>query len=315
MLEFAVLSIITLPMPSDILLYYRYTEIQKPEDVRAQQRALCERLGLLGRIIVAHEGINGTVEGTPEACDAYIKELHANPLFVGMPFKRSGGTGVAFPKLSVKVRPELVSAHFGEEDVNPNIVTGKYLSAEELHEWIHSSREFYIVDMRNDYEHKVGFFKDSVLPPLKNFRDLPKVLPHLAHLKNKTVVTVCTGGVRCEKASGFLLTHGFKDVYQLKDGIHTYMEKYPNEDFLGKLYVFDGRVTMGFNVDAPEHVVVSTCDKCGISSDHYVDCSYIHCTNIRHFVCCESCLDSEGRAFCNDECKEKANQKTNAAFV
>ena len=168
-----------------------------------------------GRIIIAAEGLNGTVEGLLEHTQQYVEEMRKDLRFADMNFKRSPGTGQAFPKLSVKARSEIVSAHLGDEDVNPNEMTGKYLSAEELYNWIHSDKEFYIVDMRNDYEHSVGFFRNSILPPLKNFRDLPKILPSLTHLKNKTVVTVCTGGVRCEKASGFLVKHGFTDVYQL----------------------------------------------------------------------------------------------------
>src|SRR6185369_5737909 len=116
----------------------------------------------------------------------------------------------------------------------PNKLTGKRLKPEELHDWINSDKEFYIVDMRNGYEHLAGYFKGSILPAMDNFRDLPAFLKQIEHLKNKTVLTVCTGGVRCEKASGYLLANGFSDVYQLDGGIVTYMESYPNEDFLGK---------------------------------------------------------------------------------
>jgi UPF0176 protein len=125
----------------------------------------------------------------------------------------------------------------------------------------------------------------------------------IAHLRDKTVVTVCTGGIRCEKASGFLKRNGFNDVYQLYGGIHTYMEKYPNQHFKGKLYVFDNRITMGFNLESSEHEVISVCEKCGKSSDNYVDCAYYHCQSThRHFICCPQCLDEHGRAFCSEKC-------------
>lgn len=290
-------------MKTQILLYYKYTAIADPKAEKDTQVELCKTLNLKGRIIVSHEGINGTVEGEAESCAEYMKTMLARPGFSDIDFKKSEGTGIAFPRLSVKVRSEIVSASFGAEDINPAQFTAPYITAEKLHEWIHSDKEFYIVDMRNDYEHKVGFFKDSVLPPLKNFRDLPKVLPQLEHLKNKTVVTVCTGGVRCEKASGFLLNHGFKEVYQLQNGIVTYMEKYPNEDFLGKLYVFDGRVTMGFNTDAPNHVVVGKCERCGKPSDNYVDCGYLYCKGNRHFICCNNCLSKNGKAYSSRWCQ------------
>jgi UPF0176 protein len=284
----------------EILLYYKYINIPDPDQFCAEQKMLCQKLGLKGRIIITSEGINGTVEGLKENTHRYVDEMLKDRRFKNMNFKRSKGTGNAFPKLSVKSRTEIVSAHLGDDDVNPNITTGKYLSAEDLHSWIYSDKEFYIVDMRNEYEHSVGFFRNSVLPPLKNFRDLPKILPELEHLKNKTVVTVCTGGVRCEKASGFLVKHGFQDVYQLHNGIVSYMEKYPNEDFLGKLYVFDGRVTMGFNSPDKPAVVVGKCKKCGASSEHFVNCAEPSCHD--HFICCEKCLDKKGEAFCNWKC-------------
>lgn len=287
-------------MPYEILLYYRYTAISDPKGFAVAERARCERLNLKGRIIVGKEGLNGTVEGTAENTQKYIDELSAIPNFAETHFKRSAGTGNAFPRLSIKVREEIVSGHLGPHDVNPGEITGKYIYAEQLHDWISSGKEFYIVDMRNNYEHKIGFFKNSILPPLKNFRDLPKVLPILKHLKNKTIVTVCTGGVRCEKASGFLVKNGFTDVYQLYGGIVTYMEKYPEKNFKGKLYVFDGRITMGFNNPNIPHEIVGKCDKCGVPSERYVNCSLKSCN--AHFICCESCSEKTGEVFCTKKC-------------
>ena len=184
-----------------------------------------------------------------EDTESYLEEFLKDKRFEGTHIKRGETSGDSFPKLSIKVRDELVASGLGEVKKFAD-----YVYPEELHEWISSGKRFFIVDMRNDYEHKVGYFKDSILAPFQNFRDLPKVIPILEPLKDETIVTVCTGGVRCEKASGFLLSEGFNKVYQLFGGIVTYMEKYPNEDFLGKLYVFDGRIVMGFNTDDPKHV-------------------------------------------------------------
>lgn len=271
-----------------------------------EQRRLCKKLGLTGRIIIAPEGINGTVEGPLKNTEEYINAISKDKRFKDIDWKKSEGTGDSFPKLSIKVRNEIVSLHLGEKDFNPNKLTGKYLTAEELHEWFESKKEFYIVDMRNDYEHKSGFFEGSILPPLENFRDLPKVLPKLKHLKNKTVLTVCTGGVRCEKASGFLLENGFKDVYQLKNGIVTYMEKYPNENFKGKLYVFDGRVTMGFNTNDKLHEIVGRCENCGNPSEHYINCSTVGCH--RHFIMCENCVGN-GITTCPKGCEMRRKKQ------
>ena len=193
-------------MKYQILLYYKYTHVDDPQALLLSQRELCEKLGLTGRIIVSHEGINGTVEGTIENTEAYITEFTADNRFADIHWKRSDGTGNAFPKLSIKVRSELVSGHLGERDVNPAIITGKYLTPEALHQWFEEGREFYIVDMRNDYEHRVGHFADSIMPALKNFRDLPEILPSIAHLRDKPVLTVCTGGVPIARWYCFL--HG-----------------------------------------------------------------------------------------------------------
>ncbi len=284
-----------------VLLYYKYVQIENPEEVRDEQRKLCEELGMKGRIIIATEGINGTVEGTIDACEKYMQAMYDSKYFKDIIFKKSPGTGDAFPKLSVKVRPEIVTIKI--PGLDPNQVTGKYLSADELHLWYEEGKEFYIVDMRNDYEYISGFFEGFIPSGIHNFYDLPQVLPKLEHLKNKTVVTVCTGGIRCEKASGFLVANGFKDVYQLKDGIQTYMEKYPNKHFKGKLYVFDNRLTLAFNAEDPEHEVVGKCMHCGVSCDRYVNCAYDMCHY--HYISCDKCLDQEtGLAFCKEDCKE-----------
>jgi UPF0176 protein len=285
----------------EVLLYYKYVKIDLPEAFRDFQRELCEKLGLKGRIIVASEGINGTVEGLVSNTQKYIDEMQKDVQFQDMKFKRSSGNGNSFPKLSVKVRPEIVASRLS---VDPNKTTGKYLSAEQLHQWFEDKKEFYIVDMRNDYEHVSGQFEGSILADIHNFYDLPKVVEQLKDLKGKTILTVCTGGVRCEKASGFLVENGFEDVYQLKDGIVTYMEKYPNEHFLGKLYVFDNRLTIGFNTDSPDHKVIGNCMHCGSNVDTYVNCAYDICH--LHYICCNNCKDHEtGLAFCKAECKRK----------
>lgn len=284
-----------------VLLFYKYVSIEDPVELKIQQKKLCQDLGLKGRIIVANEGINGTLEGTVENTEKYISELQKDSRFKDINFKKSVGTGDAFPKLSVKDRPEIVAARL--VDINPNEVTGKYLDSDELYEWFKSGKEFYTVDMRNDYEYISGYFENSIVSGLHNFYDLPTVLPKLEKLKNKTIVTVCTGGVRCEKASGYLVLNGFKDVYQLRDGIQTFMEKYPNTYFKGKLYVFDNRLTVGFNTDDPNHEIVGTCFHCNKPSDNYVNCEYDMCHY--HYICCDDCKDPQiNLAFCKKECKE-----------
>lgn len=289
-----------------ILLFYKYVHIDNPEEVRDWQRDICQKLGLKGRLIVAHEGINVTLEGTTENVQAYIDELEKDSRFLGIHFKKSVGTGNAFPKLSVKVRKEIVSLHL-EDDIDPNQITGKHLTPEELKQWYESGKEFYVIDMRNDYEFKVGRFKDSVLMPIQNFRDIPSALSYIEHLKDKTVLPVCTGGVRCEKASGLLVREGFKDVYQLYGGIVNYMEKFPAQEFKGTLYVFDKRITMDFDPE-DKHEVVGTCDKCGASTEAFANCRNKQCN--KHILCCGDCRMEDGTAFCSEECEQKVLAKT-----
>lgn len=290
-----------------IILFYKYIEIENPQELKDSQKALCEKLELKGRMIIAKEGINATLEGTEENISEYMEELKKDPRFSNSHFKISDGTGLAFPKLSIKVRNEIVSLGLGEEDFNPSQTTGKYLTAEELHNWFRSGREFYIVDMRNDYELVVGQFENSINLEMENFRDLPKALPKIESLKYKTIVSVCTGGVRCEKASGFLVKNGFKDVYQLLDGIVTYMEKYPGEDFKGSLYVFDNRIVMGFNTD-PNREILGKCASCGKPSENYINCKDDFCH--RHFICCKECLDQDSKKLCPMGCRKYRKDET-----
>lgn len=285
-----------------IILFYKYITIADPEKLMQKQKLLCQRLGIKGRMLIAKEGINGTFEGTDENIEVYLHDLLSHPDFADIHIKKSKGTGSAFPKLSIKVRSEIVATHLEERDIDPNKVTGKYLTSEELHEWFKSGKEFYIVDMRNDYEQSVGVFKNSLNSGMGNFRDLPKVLDSLEHLKNKTILTVCTGGVRCEKASGFLVTNGFEDVYQLYGGIVTYMEKYPGEDFLGSLYVFDNRLVMGFNMDDPNREVIGKCIVCKEPSENFINCKDGFCH--RHFIVCERCLNGEDAILCPMGCRD-----------
>ncbi len=270
-----------------ILLFYFYTDISHPHGLRDQMELVCSGLGLTGRFIISKEGINATLEGLNKRVEKFVKILKSDPRFAQTHFKISDGDGKAFPKLNVKLRDEIVSGHLADEDVDPNQITGKYIYADQLHQWYEEGKEFYVVDMRNDYEQKSGYFKDSILSNFANFRDLPEILEELKDLKDKTIVTVCTGGVRCEKASGFLVDNGFNDVYQLYGGIVTYMEAYPNQNFLGKLYVFDGRITMGFNTEDEDHVIVGKCEVCDKECDDYVNCDNLSCN--RHFIACEEC--------------------------
>jgi len=283
-------------MKHQVLLFYKYVTVEDPQALRAWVLKRAKELDLTGRVIIAEEGINGTLEGTLENTDLFGQEIVGNPLFSDMQIKTSTGDGATFPKLSVKVRDEIVGTQFDKAKVDPRKKTAPRLSPDELREWYENQKDFVIIDMRNDYEYRSGHFKDSINPELENSRDLPKALPKLEAFKEKTVLTVCTGGVRCEKMSALLLAEGFKDVYQLDNGIHGYMEKYPGKDFLGALYTFDQRLTMDFGGDRE---VIGRCRLCEAKTEEYVNCADDTCH--LHFLACLDCQEESG-ALCSPAC-------------
>lgn len=288
-----------------VLLFYKYVTIEDPKAVMDSVRALAKEHNLLGRVLVAEEGINGTLEGLTADTEAFAVELVKDPRFGDMNIKRSEGTGASFSKLYVKVRDEIVGTRF-PKNIDPRVRTAPHLAAETLREWYEKGEDFVVVDMRNDYEYQSGHFRGSVNPGMENSRDLPKVMPALEPLKPKKVVTVCTGGVRCEKMSAFLLEHGFEDVYQLENGMHAYMEKFPGKDFQGTLYTFDKRLTMDFGGDRE---VVGRCKLCGDSTEKYVNCANNDCH--LHFLACESCQKEEG-THCSVACAEHVAAHTHS---
>lgn len=280
-----------------ILLYYKYVEIQYPEAIKKWQLSLCQNLGLTGRILLAHEGINGTVAGSDEATDAYIAAMNEHPLFGNIDFKTAQGDQQAFPKLKISVKNEIV--HLG---VDPKAVTvkdgGKHLTPDEIHELL-SNRpdDLILLDVRNNYETSVGAFENSVKPDIRYFRQLPEYLDqNLDQFKDKTVLMTCTGGVRCERATAYLAQKKVsKEILQMDGGIHRYIEKYPQGFFRGKNYVFDKRITVKVNDD-----VLGNCYICKKSCDEYINCLNVLCN--RHFTCCETCLSAFNKT-CSQPCQ------------
>lgn len=285
-------------MNFQVLLYYKYVGITDPEALRITQKELCESLNLKGRIILAHEGINGTVGGTIEATEGYIQAMQADPRFTDIHWKKSFAPEDTFPRLSIKVRPEIVTTKITDVELDPTKETATHLKPEELHAWYREGKKFKVIDMRNSYEIGIGTFKDSVDPETMNFRDLPKSLEKLKVHKDETVLTVCTGGVRCEKASQYLKTQGFKDVYQLDGGIVSYMEKYPGKDFEGTLYVFDKRKKMDF-CKPGEREVIGKCSICLGTTERVENCADDECH--LQFICCDECITKyDGMVYCKE---------------
>ena len=289
--------------PYEVLLYYRYFSIEEPHKYVIEHRSLCEDLGLLGRILVAREGINGTVSGLREQTQAYQESLRAKPGTGDMDFKIDPADGHVFKKLSIKARDEIVTLGLSPtEDIDPNETTGKYLPPKEFYEAMQDPNAV-IVDARNAYESQLGKFRNAICPDVDSFRDLPQwIRDHRAELEGKRILTYCTGGIRCEKFSGFLLNEGFEDVSQLHGGIVTYGRdpETQGRDFEGQCYVFDQRISVPVNTANPS--VIAHCRHCEVPIERYRNCGYTPC-NLQ-FFCCPECEESCGR-FCSEACRER----------
>jgi len=286
------------------LLYYCYSTIADGEQFAADHLKFCKGLGLAGRIIVADEGLNGTVSGSPEACKVYMEAVHADPRFAATEFKIDEVDEPSFVKMHVRYKSEIV--HSGLRDphmINPQVRTGKHLEPKEFLA-MKDQEDVVILDVRSNYEHNLGKFKNAVTLDIENFRDFPAMINELAQYKDKKVLTYCTGGIKCEKASALLLHEGFKDVYQLHGGIIKYGKEAGGEDFEGKCYVFDNRLSVDVNSVNP--VVISTCLNCGKTTPKMINCANPECNE--HFTQCDECGEKmEG--CCSDTCKEHPRKR------
>lgn len=201
--------------PFRVLLYYKYTNIEDPVAFSQEHLANCKRIGIKGRILVGKEGINGTVSGTVEQTEAYKDYVHSLPGFEDLWFKEDEEDIMAFKKIFVRPREEIVSLDL-EEDINPLETTGEYLDPKAFKEALLDD-DTIVLDTRNDYEYDLGHFRGAVRPDIRNFRELPQwVIDNKEKFMEKRVVVYCTGGIRCEKFSGWLVREGFKDVGQLR---------------------------------------------------------------------------------------------------
>lgn len=278
-----------------ILLYYKYTRIENPQDFAKAHLEFCKNLGLNGRIIVAGEGINGTVAGTAEQTEAYKAHLLGDTRFSGIEFKTEYWDKNPFKKMHCRAKDEIV--HLGAPDLNPNELTGTYLEPQEFLEMMENDPDVVILDTRNNYESEIGRFKNAITPDIDNFRDFPEYVKSIENLKDKKILAYCTGGIRCEKATGVLLKAGFKHVYQLHGGIITYGQKTGGKNWEGKCYVFDGRISVPVNQF--ENTVISTCRYCKNPSDRYINCTNAACN--KQIIVCETC-EPEHNGACSDDC-------------
>ena len=288
-----------------ILLHYTFTPIADPEAVRLWQKTLCERQDLKGRIIISKHGINGTVGGSVDDLKAYVKETKSYPGFKNMAFKWSDGERDHFPRLSVKVRDEIVAFGAGSElvvDDSGVVNGGTHLTPEQVHELVRTHGEDVVFfDGRNSYEAAVGKFKNAVVPETRTSRDFIAELESGKYddIKDKPIVTYCTGGIRCEILSSLMKNRGFNDVYQIDGGIVKYGETYGDDGLWeGSLYVFDDRMGVKFSENAKD---IGECIHCGAKTSNYENCARKSCNDL--VLICETCIQDDAKLYHSDACR------------
>jgi UPF0176 protein len=286
------------------LLYYCYSTIENAEQFAADHLNFCKSLDLVGRIIVADEGLNGTVSGTVESCATYMEAIHNDPRFASTEFKIDEVEEPSFIKMHCRYKSEIVYSGLRDPNIiDPRKKTGVHLEPKEFLE-MKDRDDVVILDVRSNYEHSLGRFKNAVTLDIENFRDFPAKINELAQYKDKKILTYCTGGIKCEKASALLLHEGFKEVYQLHGGIIKYGKEAEGKDFEGQCYVFDNRVAVEVNRVNPK--VIATCYNCGKTTAKMINCANPECNE--HFTQCDDCgweLDGACSIACKDHPRKR----------
>lgn len=278
-----------------IILYYKFVPVPDPESVKFWQRNLCERLNLKGRIIVSEAGINGTIGGDMEDVKEYVKEMNLHPLFKKIAYKWSEGERDHFPRLSVKVRKELVTLAPDEEFDVFNSTKG--LSPKQWHEYIENNPDVLILDARNNYESDIGAFKGKnvVKPNIDSFREIKETLKELP--KDKPVLTYCTGDIRCEYLSAYMNHKGFDEVYHLDGGIVKYGQQFGDKGhWEGKCFVFDDRMNIGFSEESKD---LGSCTNCKEDTSRHINCANKQCNKLILM-----CGDCNKMTVCGVDCKK-----------
>lgn len=277
-----------------IILYYKFMPIADPTVTMLWQRELCDKLDLKGRILISPHGINGTLGGSVDSLKAYKRAMNDTDKFKNIVYKWSDGGQEHFPKLKVKVKPEIVAFEAADELVvsERGIENGgKHLKPAALHKLMQErGDEVIFYDGRNMYEAQIGRFKNTIVPNITTSREFINDIEtgEISKYKDRPIVTYCTGGIRCEILSVLMRNRGYKEVYQLDGGIVKYGEKYGDEGYWeGKLFVFDNRMQMGFSDKAKD---IAACELCGAKTSNQVNS-----TNIRRklHVVCEDCVQKE----------------------
>lgn len=242
-----------------VTAFYKFVTIEDPAAFRPAVREVCARNGIVGTVLLASEGINGTVAGPAEGIAAFLAFLRSDPRFAGLVSKESYALEQPFRRMKVRLKREIVT--LGQPDADPNKQVGAYVEPKDWNALI-ARDDVILVDTRNDYEVKIGTFEGALDPKTRTFREFPAyVRDNLDAARHKHVAMFCTGGIRCEKATAYMLAQGFQEVYHLKGGILKYLEDVPPEQsqWRGECFVFDERVALGHGVELGTHVMCPCC--------------------------------------------------------
>ena len=281
------------------LSFYKYVNINKPEELRVSLFHQWEELGVLGRTYLASEGINAQISIPEHNLNKFKEQLYNVSYFKNVPFKIAvDHQNFSFYKLTIKVKKQIVADGLSVGDYDVTNV-GKHLSSKEWNEAMNDGA--IVVDMRNHYESEIGHFKNAILPDSETFREeLPMVKSMLKGKEDENILLYCTGGIRCEKASAYLKNEGFNSVNQLYGGIINYFHEVKEgsleNKFLGKNFVFDDRVAERISDD-----VISLCHQCDEPCDNHTNCANVQCNLL--FIQCDKCIKKHKNC-CSPECIE-----------
>ena len=221
---------------------YRFVDLPDRDELREPFKSVCDEVGLLGTILLSHEGINFFLSGSQSSIDLFIEYLEKDSRFINIPLKISYSERMSFRRMNVRLKKEIIS--LGLESIRPSESTGESISPSTFKSWLDEGREIVVLDTRNDYEVRLGTFEGAVDLDLSTFRAFPDAVAKSEIDKNQTVVMFCTGGIRCEKASAVMMQQGWSDVRQLEGGILGYFEEVGGEHWNGDCFVFDRRVAL-----------------------------------------------------------------------
>lgn len=283
----------------EVTLYYKFTEVENPEEYNEIHKQFCRDLGIKGRVYIGPEGINGTVGGTKKQIKQYKDRLKKDFGMEGTDFKTDHSETVPFARLQCKTRDEIVALR-AQKPISPvQKEGGNYLEPHEWREVLESGEDYILIDVRNDYESYVGHFEGAIKPPVENFFDFPEWLEQFEADKDKKVLMYCTGGIRCEKFSILMKEYGWKDVNQLHGGILRYAQEEGGKHFKGKCFVFDDRLIVPVNPE--DEGPIACCAITGKPADTYINCANMECNKL--FVCSEEgARKMEG--CCSEACRQ-----------